>query len=107
MLTELFAQHPLPWSLGDLDDVAVDDEAWEWRQQIVDANGTEIAATYGATPDEAILLAHAIAALPDLIKASKATHALIDRLENEWYHTTEEGQQLRAALAKAGVTGEE
>lgn len=90
-----------------------------------DANGSEIAASFAVTADEAALLARAIAALPDLIKANEeaagyiiAGHARQLWNEHPSYEMDKAWRiakqspppvvlQIRAALAKAGVTGED
>jgi len=41
-----------------------------------------------------------------LLPACRAAADLIDKLENEWMHTTPEGQMVRAALAKVEGTSE-
>lgn len=46
-------------------------------------------------------IVHAVNAHEALMEACKAAGALIARLEDSWCYTTPEGQQLRAALAKA------
>jgi hypothetical protein len=105
MLSELFAQHPPPWSLGDLDDIAADPELSEWRQQIVDANGHEIAATTSTIADEAIALARVIAALPELLTSNKqAWNALLGRKPGSVPGGEEACEALLVALDAAGVT---
>jgi hypothetical protein len=51
--------------------------------------------------EDRALIVRAVNAHDALVAACEAASALIARLEDGWDYTTPEGQQLRAALAKA------
>ncbi len=89
-LEQLFAQHPLPWAFDDCR------EGFEGLVTVFDANGRSIVCT-GDMEDctmADILLAHAIAALPELLIGVRA--AL-----REQRLTNRTSAQLRAVLEGA------
>ena len=99
MPDKLFAQHPPPWTFDDCR------EGHEGEINVYDDCGG-IGFLGGDMEDctmADILLAHAIAALPELIKANEA--AIAELIEHEHQVGTQRVLALlRAALAKAGAT---
>lgn len=98
-LEQLFEQHPLPWHFDD------NHPGFEGRLIVWDANKSigSIVIDLGDMEDCSyadILLAHAIAALPELIACCEAVGRM-------YTFSDDMNEQIRAALAKAGVKRED
>lgn len=113
-LEELFVQHPLPWRADcTLDEFEAGAIVWDANENVVweADDGTAQRAGRGALERSDILLAHAIAALPDLlasqpelIRELKVWRDMYGRPKTVPYIRVDLiMKDARAALVKAGV----
>lgn len=95
---------PLPWALGELNEIDNEELPSEWRQSILDADGHEIGVSYGWTIEQAKASARLMTAAPDLLQALEELYSLVDmHIGNaEWPTLDKKG----AADAIEKATGE-